>query len=140
MSLIKYTAFINSLIILLKESGMCCSIGRIPSSPAGYADDLAACCTSERKMDGVLRIVYRHGCTWRYDYNAKKSGIMVFGETPRTNKHNAEMRNFRLGGDRVKERLTYDHVGVTACLYDDDASGIVGRIAKARRALNAISG
>ena len=140
MSLIKYTAFINSLIILLKESGRCCSIGRIPSSPAGYADDLAACCTSEHKMDCVLRIVYRHGCTWRYNYNAKKSGIMVFGETPRTNKHNAEMRHFRLGGDRVKERLSYDHVGVTACLYDDDASGIVGRISKARRAFNAISG
>ena len=40
----------------------------------------------------------------------------------------------------MRERLSYDHVGVTACLYDDDASGIVGRISKARRALNAISG
>ena len=45
-----------------------------------------------------------------------------------------------LGGDRVRERVSYEHVGVTACLYDEDALGIVGRLSKARRALNAISG
>ena len=140
MSLIKYTAFINSLIVSLNESGLCCSIRRIPSSPVGYADDLAACCLSERKLDSTLEVVYRHGCTWRYSYNAKKSGIMVFGETPGANRHNATQRNFKLGRDRVKERLSYDHVGVTACLYDEDISGIEGRLAKARRALNSISG
>ena len=42
MSLIKYIAFINSLIVLLRNSGLCCSISRIPSLPMGYADDLAA--------------------------------------------------------------------------------------------------
>ena len=140
MSLIKYTLFIDSLIVILRESGLCCSIGRIPSSPVGYADDLAACCVSERKLDGALKVVYQHGCKWRYTYNAKKSGIMVYGETPRANKHNSEVRVFKLGSDRVRERTSYDHVGVTACLFDEDISGITGRLSKARRALNAISG
>ena len=44
MSLIKYTAFINSLLVALQNSDLCCSIRRIPSMPVGYADDLAACC------------------------------------------------------------------------------------------------
>ena len=114
MSLIKYTLFIDSLIVILRESGLCCSIGRIPSSPVGYADDLAACCISERKLDGALKVVYQHGCKWHYTYNAMKSGIMVYGETPRANKHNSEVRVFKLGSDQVRERTSYDHVGVTA--------------------------
>ena len=65
---------------------------------------------------------------------------MVFGETPRANKHNADRRLFRLWGEGVRERLSYDHVGVTACSYEDEVSGILGRLSKARRALNAISG
>ena len=65
---------------------------------------------------------------------------MVFGETPAANAHNAEVRIFKLGNNRVRERLSYDHVGVTTCLFDDDVSGVEGRLAKARRALNSISG
>ena len=140
MSLIKYTAFINSLVVLLKESGFCCDIRCIPSSPVGYADDLAACCLSERKLEGALSAVYQQGCKWRYAYIAKKSGVMVFGETPNANRHNAEVRVFMLSRDRVKERLSYDHVGVTTSLYDGDETGILVRLSKARRALNAISG
>ena len=95
MSLIKYTAFINSLIVLLKNSGLCCRIGYVPSTPVGYADDLAACCLTERRLDSAMQIVHRHGCTWRYQFNAKKSGIMIFGETPAANAHNAEVRIFK---------------------------------------------
>ena len=49
LSLVKYTAFINSLLVSLEESHLCSSIYRIKTSPVGYADDLAACTTSKRK-------------------------------------------------------------------------------------------
>ena len=140
MSLIKYTAFINSLIGILQESGMCCSVRRIPSTPVGYADDLATCSLTERRLEGALSLVYQHGCRWRYRFNAKKSGILVFGETPGANRFNAERRRFELGGERVRERLSYEHVGVTLCLYETDVSGVKERLSKARRALNAVSG
>ena len=139
MSLIKYTAFINSLIVALQRSGFCC-IRRIPSTPVGYADDLATCSMTERKLEWALGIVYRHGCKWRYCFNAKKSGVMVFGETPATNSYNADRRFFMLGDDRVREKLSYEHVGVVCCLYENDVSGIEKRLSKARRALNAVSG
>ena len=69
-----------------------------------------------------------------------KSGIMVYGETPACGKYNAVRRVFKLGPDRVNERSNYDLMGVTACLFENDMTGIEGRLAKARRALNAISG
>ena len=37
---------------------------------------------------------------------------MVLGEMPGANRHNAERRVFKLGGDQVKERLLYDVSGV----------------------------
>ena len=64
MSLIKYTVFINSLIVSLQRSGNCCSISRTPSAPLGYADDLATCALSKNKMDKTLSLVYGHGRTW----------------------------------------------------------------------------
>ena len=40
LSLVKYTAFINSLSVELKNSKFCFMIFDIPSSPLGYANDV----------------------------------------------------------------------------------------------------
>ena len=58
MSLIKYTVFINLLIVTLQLSGNCCSIYKTPSTPVGYADVL-----SKYKMDRTHDTVYAHGIT-----------------------------------------------------------------------------
>ena len=44
MSLIKYTVFINSLLMELRDYDLCCKIYRTPCTPVGYADYLAAYC------------------------------------------------------------------------------------------------
>ena len=41
LSLVKYIVFIDELLIKLEMSKLCCTISHVPSSPAGYADDLA---------------------------------------------------------------------------------------------------
>ena len=140
LSLIKYTVFINSLLTELRNSNLCCKIYRIPSTPVGYADDLATCCKTKVSTDRSMEIVYRHGCTWRYEFNAKKSGVLVYGEGPRENERNSRERVFRLGQARVRERTEYDHVGVKAHIFPGCVTGIKERIAKARKSLNAVSG
>ena len=60
-SLLKYTVFINSLIVDLKSSGLCCMLYRTPSTPVGYAYDLATCSTSKYKLDRAIDIVAAHG-------------------------------------------------------------------------------
>ena len=72
MSLMKYVIFINSLLIDLKNARICCKIYITPSTPLGYANDIATCCPTKRKLDKAMNIVYDHGCTWRYESNAKK--------------------------------------------------------------------
>ena len=81
-------------------------------SPVGYADDIAASTTSKQKMDGVMSKVYQHGCDWRYSFNASKSAVLVFGESEKERRLGSKYRMFSLGGQRVRERLYYDHVGI----------------------------
>ena len=140
LSLLKYTVFINSLLTSLRDSGLCAKIYRTPSTPQGYADDLAAACISKRRIDEVMSAVYNHGCTWRYDFNARKSGVLVFGENRRTHERNAVNRCFMLGPAKVREVTEYDHVGVKTSIFPGNPTGIEERVGKARRALNAISG
>ena len=137
LSLVKYTAYIDSLIMTLAQSGLCTEMYRVKTSPVGYADDLAACTITKRKMDLVMQEVYQHGCDWRYSFNASKSAVLIFGESNRDRKIGTEHRMFALGGKRVKERLYYDHVGVKTCVKGDTHVRTIEKIAKARKALNA---
>ena len=82
-------------------------IYKVKPSPVGYADDMAASATSKIKMDKIMSIVHEHGCKWRYSFNASKSAVLVFGETQHERKIASDARTFRLGKERVKERLFY---------------------------------
>ena len=87
-----------------------------------------------------MDVVYQHRCTWRYDFNARKSGVLVFGENERRRKVNAKYRMFKLGPAKVKEVAEYDHVGVKTSVHSDSISGLEERVGKARQALNASTG
>ena len=139
LSLVKYISFINSLIVEIEESSMCCSIGGIPSTPAGYADDLATACLAKWKTDRVHNMVFNHSRKWRYNLNAKKSAVLVYGEGRAENARNSKYRQFSLGRERVKERVSYDHVGVRACIEHDNEDRVKDKISSGRRALNAAS-
>ena len=76
-SLTKYIAFINELIENLEKSNLCCRILNIPSSPCGYADNLATAILSKRKTDKVHAIVANYGKKWCFKFNASKSAVLV---------------------------------------------------------------
>ena len=140
LSLIKYLAFINSLITSLEESGLCCVLYGLCVSPLGYADDIAPSSTSKNKTDQVLKLVYEHSCTWRYRFNPKKSAVLVFGESERVNKTNSKHRMYKLGEDPIKETQSYDHLGLkNNCLWENKER-TTEIISKGRKALNAASG
>ena len=66
LSLVKYITFIDSLLVELKQSDLCCTIERVQTIPQGYADNLATYTLSGMIMERVLGIVERHGRVWRY--------------------------------------------------------------------------
>ena len=139
LSLLKYAAFINSLLTVLQESGLCCFIQRIPCSPLGYADDIASASSTKNKTENVLALVNEHSKRWRYSFNAKKSAILVYGETPRESTVNAQLRRYKLGSEYIKERKSYDHVGYKACIDVNSTERVEDKTSKGRRALFAAS-
>ena len=136
LSLIKYISFINSLLVQLKTSDLCCTVAGIKTTPQGYADDLATCVMSGDRMRRVLTIVENHGNMWRYSFNAGKSPIMVYGEGKAESLKRREERMFKLWGKRVKETDYYDHVGIKACLMGDTHVRTEAKVKKARKVLN----
>ena len=140
LSLIKYVAFTNSLLEEIRDSGLCCQIYRTPSVPVGYADDMAAACPNKHNIDLVISKAYQHGCTWRYDFNAAKSAVLVIGETRKDWETNSKFREFSLGGTKVKEKESYEHLGVVSTVHEDDSSRVRDRLSKARKVLNMASG
>ena len=140
LSLTKYLVFINELLEELEKSNLCCSIMSIRSSPASYADDLATATISKFHTDKVHTMVNNYGNRWRFRFNASKSAVMVFGEEKKQYNINKEHRVFRLGQERVKEKETYDHVGVKICLFDDNTTRVEEKISKGRKTLNASTG
>ena len=140
LSLIKYVIFINSLLVELQSSKVCCTINRISTSPLSYADDLAAASTQKRKIDRALEIANNHSLKWRYRFNAGKSAILVYGESKNEGKINSSNRSYSLGKDFVKEKVEYDHVGYKTCIHGDNPSRTVEKIKKGRRTLNASTG
>ena len=78
LSLIKYIAFIDSLIIELESSNLCCTINAVSVSPLAYADDIATACTNKNKVDMTLDAVFTHSRKWRYDFNPKKECCFSF--------------------------------------------------------------
>ena len=74
--------------------GLCCSLGRTPSIPLGYADDIATCCQSKYMMENAMDVVYIHGCTCRYDMNA--TNVLVFSGNTREHTSDVFDRSFKL--------------------------------------------
>ena len=120
LSLTKYVAFIDALLNTLEQSKLCCTIMKIPSNPVGYAEKVVTACISKLRPDKVLKAVHDFRCKWRFNFNSKKSAISVYGETRQENMEARKFRMFKLGGERVHERLEYDHVGVKSCTLSDD--------------------
>ena len=138
LSLFKYVAFIDPLIIEIQNSDVGSAIANIPACPLGYADDMAAACPSRLKLDRTLQISNNYSKQWEYKYNAKKSAVMIYGENCHEHKKGKKFRTFRLGKDKVNETIEYDHVGVKNCLFGNYCSRTDERVIKARRAFNSI--
>ena len=131
------SVWIDGLFRQVYSSGI---TGKTWRAPIVYADDLASGSVNEYKLNQLMRIVYGHGCTWRYVFNARKSGVLIYSQDQTHNRRYAPLREFRLGESIVSERMNYDHVGIQTSVNINDISRIEVRISKARKTLNAATG
>ena len=87
-----------------------------------------------------MGLVNSHGNRWRYEYNATKSAVLVYGDDKIAHRKNSKDRTFSLGGKKVPEKNFYDHVGIRNYILDNVTMTIENKIGKGRKTLNAATG
>ena len=60
----------------------------------------------------MLNILHSSAGKWRYNLNASKSFIMVFGEFPRSRTRARSLREWHLGSKKVQEADEVHHLGI----------------------------
>lgn len=60
----------------------------------------------------MIDICYQYSLKWRYKINAKKTQVMVFGESTRIYNRLKRLRHFKLGLSTITETDNYKHVGI----------------------------
>ena len=85
-------------------------------------------------------MVYNYGNRLCFKFNVSKSAVLVFAEGRKEHDNHSTDRIFKLGNDNVKERTSYDHVGVKPCHLSEDESCVLEKIRKGSRTQNASAG
>ena len=101
---------------------------------------MSAACSTKDKIERFINLVIQHSNRWRYEYNARKSAILIYGEDKRTHDHSVQFRMFNLGGEKIPEKEHYDHVGIKACIYENNKLLVEEKISKGKKTLNASTG
>lgn len=84
--------------------------------------------------------MHQYGLKWRFEHNAKKSGVLVLNEAKNERQINKDTRKFKLGDKDIPELTCYTHVGVEIHVDGNMQDSVHEHVSKARRALNAMTG
>ena len=109
--------FVNDLLDHLKDSGFGVSIDGVYCGAPMYADDLTLISASEKELQHTLDIVSLYASCWRYEINAQKSSILVFGESPTSRQQNRSVRKWLVHNSIIPECDVQRHLGVVRSVH-----------------------
>ena len=113
-----YSCFINGLLAELDASGLGVSVADVQIASLAYADDVALLAPSPENLTILLDIMTSYAHKWRFEYNARKSNVSVYGTKRQVEQ--ADQEHFFLAGAEVAVVRDYKYLGC-------EMSGLVGR-------------
>ena len=93
-------------------------------------------------LQAMLEIVFSYSVQWRYQLNAQKSAIQIFGESAASRARNPPSRQWLIGSEVILEKDSYHHLGVLRSVSYSSNPRTSERCSSSRRAffsLNTIS-
>ena len=139
LSPLLYSSFVDGLLDQLSTSGHGVYIDDVFCGAPMYADDLALISDSAEDLQSMLDITSNYALLWRYQFNASKSAILVFGESPISRKRNRPSRKWLLGGDEIPECDTHSHLGILRTVLPSSVHRTIARCSSARSAFFALN-
>ena len=80
LSLIGYEMFNNDLLVQLKNHKAGTAIGACTTTCPAFAYDVTIMAPTKQGLQELMNIANSYSKRWRYEYNASKCSIIVFGE------------------------------------------------------------
>ena len=114
-----YSIFIDGMARALKRAGLGIMVAgrRVPLLM--YADDVILMASSPRELEAMNAVVTEFARRNRFEYNGKKSGVMVFNATP-TIRDIVKNTRWELSGKVVKVVNEYTYLGTTTTSNVED--------------------
>lgn len=82
-----------------------------------YEDDIALISDSAEDLQSMLDITSNYACLWQYLYNASKSAVLDFGESPVSQKKCCLLWNRLSSGDIIPECDTHSHLEILHTVF-----------------------
>ena len=139
LSPLLYYIFVNELLVTLQNSGHGAYIDSIFCGAPMYADDLALICDSPSDLQAMLDIVSSYALFWRYQINADKSCIMVFGESPQSRLKNRPSRAWSINNSIIPECDNHHHLGILRSVLPSSINRTTERCSAGRSSFYALN-
>lgn len=118
-SMLLYQIYNADLLNKLKVCGQGAGIGDIDVASPAFADDISMVSLHKKMMAKMLDIAYRYSLDWRFEFNASKSFLMVFGIDKSPN------FELKLGNNAIQVTTCEHHMGIPLTTTDNDLSKCV---------------
>jgi len=131
-----YSIFIDGMAKALKRAGHGVMIAgrRVPLLM--YADDVVLLASTPRELEAMMAVVSAYSRRNRFEYNGKKSGVMVFN-APNATTLAVKNTKWKLANKQVKVVDAYTYLGaVTTTDEKDWGPHVLGAISRAKRRSN----
>ena len=114
-----YSIFIDGLAKALKRAGHGIMIAgrRVPLLM--YADDVVLLASTQSELEAMMVILGDYARRNRFEYNGKKSGVMIFNAKAEA-LHKAKHTNWELFGQKVKVVDSYTYLGTVTTTKEGD--------------------
>jgi hypothetical protein len=113
---ILYLIFVNATIRILEAANLGINIHGVYTGSSLFADDLSLLLSEIPELNHALAILTEHGHRTRTTYNAKKTTIVIFGETTESSLHRQlwpkSFENIMMGGLVLTPSLTLQLLGI----------------------------
>jgi hypothetical protein len=131
-----YSIFIDGLAKALKKAGHGIMVAgrRVPLLM--YADDVVLLASTQSELEAMMAITGDYARRNRFEYNGKKSGVMIFNAKAEA-LHKAKQTKWELFGQKVEVVDSYTYLGtVTTTKEGDWNAHVLAAIARAKRRSN----
>ena len=123
----------NDLLKALSDLGFAVRILDLKTSTPAFADDIAIVALFKCVMNVLLRHAHGHSRLWGYDYNARKSIGMCFGNDT------APDQKLLLGEDEIVMTNGGTHMGVPLCATKDALKEVITqRVESVKNEMNVV--